>query len=159
MYTWNIKIKNDEDYLITSHIALSTHLYFSFMWYIMYSICMYIIYYIYITSVHTSGEGVTEDEMVGWHHWLSGYKFEQTSGRQWRMGKPGVLQSVRSQRVKYDLGTEQQHVLYMSLLQCFMSQILVKYKRFFLGVFVWVMYVKHFPSVIISTSTPRIVII
>ena len=24
--------------------------------------------------------GVTEDEMVGWHHWLSGYEFEQTPG-------------------------------------------------------------------------------
>ena len=21
---------------------------------------------------------MTEDEMVGWHHWLDGYKFEQT---------------------------------------------------------------------------------
>jgi len=25
-------------------------------------------------------EGVTEDEMVGWHPWLSGLKFEQTQG-------------------------------------------------------------------------------
>ena len=23
---------------------------------------------------------VTEDEMVGWHHWLSGHEFEQTQG-------------------------------------------------------------------------------
>ena len=23
------------------------------------------------------GEGVTEDEMVGWHHWFNGYEFEQ----------------------------------------------------------------------------------
>ena len=38
---------------------------------------MYIIYYIHITSVHTLGEGVTEDEMVGWHHRLSGHEFEQ----------------------------------------------------------------------------------
>ena len=22
----------------------------------------------------------TEDEMVGWHHWLNGHEFEQTSG-------------------------------------------------------------------------------
>ena len=43
----------------------------------MYIICMYIIYYIHITSVHTLGEGVTEDEMVGWHHRLSGHEFEQ----------------------------------------------------------------------------------
>ena len=25
-------------------------------------------------------EGTTEDEMVGWHHWLNGYEFEQTPG-------------------------------------------------------------------------------
>ena len=23
------------------------------------------------------GEGTTEDEMVGWHHWISGYEFKQ----------------------------------------------------------------------------------
>ena len=26
------------------------------------------------------GEGETEDEMVGWYHWLSGHEFEQTPG-------------------------------------------------------------------------------
>ena len=26
------------------------------------------------------GEGVTEDEMVGWHHWFNGREFEQTLG-------------------------------------------------------------------------------
>ena len=25
-------------------------------------------------------KGVAEDEMVGWHHWLSGHGFEQTAG-------------------------------------------------------------------------------
>ena len=25
-------------------------------------------------------KGTTEDEMVGWHHWLNGYEFEQTLG-------------------------------------------------------------------------------
>ena len=25
-------------------------------------------------------KGATEDEMVGWHHWLNGHEFEQTSG-------------------------------------------------------------------------------
>ena len=25
-------------------------------------------------------KGVTEDEMVGWHHWLNGHKFERTLG-------------------------------------------------------------------------------
>ena len=34
------------------------------------------------------------------------------SGRQWRMGKPGVLQSMGSQRVRHDLVTEQQQQQY-----------------------------------------------
>ena len=25
-------------------------------------------------------KGMTEDEMVGWHHWLNGYEFEETLG-------------------------------------------------------------------------------
>ena len=42
-------------------------------------------------------KGTTEDEMVGWHHWLNGHKFEQTLGDS-GTGKPGVLQSMESQR-------------------------------------------------------------
>ena len=34
-------------------------------------------------------KGTTEDEMVGWHHWLNGH---ENSGRKWRTGKPSVLQ-------------------------------------------------------------------
>ena len=37
-------------------------------------------------------KGTTEDEMVGWHHRLNGLVWA-SSGRQWRIGKPGVLQS------------------------------------------------------------------
>ena len=40
---------------------------------------------------------MTEDDMVEWHHRLSGWEFEQTPGR---TGKPGVLQSMGSQRVE-----------------------------------------------------------
>ena len=36
-------------------------------------------------------KGTTEDEMVGWHHWLNGHKPEWTLGEKWRTGKPGVL--------------------------------------------------------------------
>ena len=35
------------------------------------------------------------------------------SGRWWRTGKPGMLQSVGSQRVGHDLATEQQLLLYL----------------------------------------------
>ena len=40
-------------------------------------------------------KGTTEDEMVGWHHWLNGCELEQAPGRSWWWtGKPGVLQSM-----------------------------------------------------------------
>ena len=52
-------------------------------------------------------KGTTADEMVGWHHQLNGAK----CGRQWRTGKPGMLQSMRSQqRVGHDGATEQQQL-------------------------------------------------
>ena len=41
---------------------------------------------------------MTEDEMVGWHHQLDGHEFEQALG----IGKPGVLQSMGSQRIGHD---------------------------------------------------------
>ena len=51
-------------------------------------------------------KGTTEDEMVGWHHqwtwvWAS-------SGRWWWTGKPDMLQSTGSQRIRHDWETEQQ---------------------------------------------------
>ena len=52
-------------------------------------------------------KGMTEDEMAGWHHRLDGHEFEQT-GRWWRTGKPGVLQSRVSQGFRHDWTTKQQ---------------------------------------------------
>ena len=49
----------------------------------------------------------TEDEMVGWHHRLCGREFEQNLGNG-RTGKPGVLWSMGSERVRQDWATEQQ---------------------------------------------------
>ena len=46
-------------------------------------------------------KGMTEDEMVGWHHWLNGHEFEQAAG----VGdgqEAGVLQSMGSKRVGHD---------------------------------------------------------
>ena len=46
--------------------------------------------------------------MVGWHHQLNGQESEQTPGdSEGRTGKPGMLQSIMSQRVRHDLATEQ----------------------------------------------------
>ena len=47
-----------------------------------------------------------EDEMVGWHHQLSGHEFEQAPGDGKRTGKSGVWQSMGLQRVGHDLATE-----------------------------------------------------
>ena len=48
----------------------------------------------------------------GWDGWMASPTqwvwVWASSRRQWRMGKPGVLQSIGSQRVRNDLGTEQQ---------------------------------------------------
>ena len=56
-------------------------------------------------------KGTTEDEMVGWHHRLDGHEFEQASGAGWWTGRPGMLQSMGSQRVKTPLSdwTELNH--------------------------------------------------
>ena len=54
-------------------------------------------------------KGTTEDEMVGWHHRLKGHKFEKT----WEIvkaGKPGMLQSMGSQRVGHSWGTEKEQI-------------------------------------------------
>ena len=45
---------------------------------------------------------MAEDEMVGWHHPLNGHEFEQTLGNGEGQGKPGVLQSMGSQRVGHN---------------------------------------------------------
>ena len=43
-------------------------------------------------------KGKTEDEMVGWHHLTQWTWVWASSGRWWRTGKPGVLQSMGLQR-------------------------------------------------------------
>ena len=51
-------------------------------------------------------KGTTEDEMAGGHQWLNGHEFEQAWGDS--EGKPGVLQSMESQRDGHNLATERQ---------------------------------------------------
>ena len=55
---------------------------------------------------------MTEDEMVGWHHRLSGHEFEQTREDSKGQGSLGG-QSIESQRVIRDLATEQQNTIYV----------------------------------------------
>ena len=47
-------------------------------------------------------KGMTEDEMVGWHHQLNGHEF----GKLQELVMPGMLQSMGSQRVRHDWVTE-----------------------------------------------------
>ena len=49
--------------------------------------------------------GMTEDEMVGWYHWLNGHGFGWT-GSQWWTRRPGVLWFLGFQRVGHDWATE-----------------------------------------------------
>ena len=52
-------------------------------------------------------KGVTEDEMVGWHHWLNGHEFEQTLGDS--EGQGSLAAAVHGvERVVHNLATEQQ---------------------------------------------------
>ena len=51
-------------------------------------------------------KGTTQDETVGWHHQLNRHEFEQTLRD--NEGKPGVLQSIRLQKVRHKWATEQQ---------------------------------------------------
>ena len=44
-------------------------------------------------------KGTTEDEIVGWHHWLNGHEFEQALGEMVKTRKSDVLQSMGLRRV------------------------------------------------------------
>ena len=58
--------------------------------------------------------GVEGDDR-GWDGWMASWtqwtRVWANSGRWWRTGKLGVLQSVRLQRIQHDLATEQQQYL------------------------------------------------
>ena len=59
-------------------------------------------------------KGMTEDEMVGWHHQLNG-RVWVSSGKWGRKGKLDVLQSMGSQRVKQYWATKQQQCPWVPL--------------------------------------------
>ena len=55
-------------------------------------------------------KGVAKDEMAGRHHRLTQWTWVgANSGRWWRTGKPSVLQSMGSQRVRLKLASEQEY--------------------------------------------------
>ena len=50
---------------------------------------------------------VAEDEMIRCHHRFNGHWVWANSEREWKTGKPGMLQSMGSQKVRHNLATEQ----------------------------------------------------
>ena len=65
------------------------------------------------------GEGMTEDEMVGWHHWLNGHESEQTLAdnggqRAWCVTVCGVIKSWRWLSNLTTITTIQRKMLYSS---------------------------------------------
>ena len=53
-------------------------------------------------------KGATEDEMVGWHHWLNGHEFEQAPGDSGGKGSLAYCSLWGLQRAGHDLASEQQ---------------------------------------------------
>ena len=51
----------------------------------------------------------TEDEMVGWHHWLNGHEFEQNLGNGEGQGSPAYCCPWVAKSQTQLLATEQQH--------------------------------------------------
>ena len=51
-------------------------------------------------------KGTTEDEMVGWHHWLYGHEFEQALGVGDRRGSLACCSPWGQKRVRHDWATE-----------------------------------------------------
>ena len=50
-------------------------------------------------------KGTAEDKMFGWHHWLWTWVWASSGSWRWT-GRPGVLQSMGSQRVRHNWATE-----------------------------------------------------
>ena len=63
-------------------------------------------------------KGMTEDEMVGWHHWLNGHEFEQAPGIGDAQGSL-VCCSLWGRRVRHDWASK------LDWLNCINSSLLV----------------------------------
>ena len=74
---------------------------------------------LWFERLKAGGEGYKR----GWNGWMASVTqwtwVWASSGRQWKTGKPGVLQSMESQSIGHDLATEQQMTNDVEL--CFMS--------------------------------------
>ena len=62
--------------------------------------------------------GVTEDEMVGWHHWLNGHEFEQNQGDSEGQGSLVCCSSWGPKESDTTEWLRAQHTLGLSLPRC-----------------------------------------
>ena len=56
-------------------------------------------------------KGVTEDEMIGWHHWLNGHEFEQALGDSEGQESLACCSPWRHKESDNNWATEQQHIM------------------------------------------------
>ena len=86
------------------------------------------------TLMLTKIEGRRKGDDRGWDGWMASLTqwtwVSASSGRWWRTGKPGVLQSMRLQRVGQDWVTEQQQWKYLYLLCPFQKVFEIKMHKF-----------------------------
>ena len=75
----------------------------------------------------------TEDVMVGCHHWLNWHEFEKNPGSWWWIWRPGMLQSMGSQRVGHDWETELNWLNHVPI---------IAWNCNYLFLFVWLLIVK-----------------
>ena len=61
-----------------------------------------------LQTLKAGGEGMTEDEMVGWHHQHNGHEYEQTLGDGEGQENLACCSPWSHNRVGYDLAIEQQ---------------------------------------------------
>ena len=105
--SWLLPVFDDYDEVLYMYIRTYTHT------------CTHTHTYVYIQTLEKTlmlrriggrkRRGRQRMRLVGWHHQLSGQEFEQALGDGEGTGKPGMLQSMGSQRAGRDLATEQQH--------------------------------------------------
>ena len=56
-------------------------------------------------------KGMTEDEMVGWHHQFNEYEFGVNSGRWWWTGRPGLWFAKSLTRLSIELNWKKSWIL------------------------------------------------
>ena len=72
-------------------------------------------------------KGTTEDEIVGWHHWLNGHEFLSKLQSWWWTGRSGMQQFMGLQKVRHDWATELNVKIFCLLLCahiCFLKSLL-----------------------------------